>query len=84
MKSWFSRLQALASLGRAATCEEISVQTKQFGVQVRKYNTNRALKEVPEFATRLEPSGNKLLRYRITPRGLIVLGLLERPVKPDS
>lgn len=71
-------LLALADLGRAATCQEISERTAAFGAPVRKYNTNRALKEVPEFATRIEPTGGKLLRYRITSVGLTLLSLLNR------
>jgi dephospho-CoA kinase len=71
-------LAALDDLGHAATCEEISECTKKFGPQVRKYNTNRALKDVPEFATRIEPSGGKLLRYRITKVGQTLLSLLNR------
>lgn len=73
-------LEALASLGRASTCEEISVRSAQFGPQVRRYNTNRALKDIPEFAHRLEPTGSKLLRYRITPTGIALLRLLNREV----
>jgi dephospho-CoA kinase/inosine/xanthosine triphosphate pyrophosphatase family protein len=75
-------LEALAGLGRAATCEEISARTADFGPQVRRYNTNRALKDIAEFATRLEPGGGKLLRYRITPTGVALLRLLNREVDP--
>jgi dephospho-CoA kinase/inosine/xanthosine triphosphate pyrophosphatase family protein len=71
-------LVALSSLNRAATCEEISQATAETGVRVRRYNTNRALKDVPEFAQRIEPKGGKLLRYRITDRGQRLLKLLER------
>ena len=68
-------LEALASLRHSSTCEEIAAETGRFGEEVRKYNTNRALKVVPEFAERIEKTG-ALLSYRITQRGKILLSLL--------
>lgn len=68
-------LLALRKIGRAETCENISAVTAEFGVRVRKYNTNRALKDVPEFAHRITVHG-KLLHYQITPRGEALLDLI--------
>ena len=53
------------------------------GLGLRFGNTtrNRALKEVPEFAIRMEPSGGKLLRYRITSVGQTLLSLLNRGIE---
>lgn len=69
-------LKALLAIGSAATCEEISKQTAKLGSPVRKYNTNRALKAVPEFASRLERKGDSL-KYRPTDRSLSLLKLLD-------
>jgi hypothetical protein len=69
-------LRALRSIGHAATCDAISEESAKFGVQVRRYNTNRALKSVPEFAVRIDPLGS-LLKYRITPKGQYLLNLLD-------
>jgi inosine/xanthosine triphosphate pyrophosphatase family protein/dephospho-CoA kinase len=69
-------LSALGILSRVATCEEISDFTAKFGEKVRVYNTNRALKEVPEFAERVEKRGDALLSYKITERGRLLLQLL--------
>jgi dephospho-CoA kinase/inosine/xanthosine triphosphate pyrophosphatase family protein len=69
-------LRALSGLRRTATCEEISKKTIEIGEPVRRYNTNRALKEVPEFADRVQGRGLPL-RYRLTSRGQALLRLLE-------
>jgi hypothetical protein len=64
-------LKALLTIGSAATCEEISTLTVSLGSPVRKYNTNRALKAVPEFAQRIVQKGQHL-RYQPTARSLSV------------
>jgi len=69
-------LKALLTIGIAATCEEISALTARFGSPVRKYNTNRALKAVPEFAQRIEQKGERL-RYQPTARSVSLLALLD-------
>ena len=69
-------IRALSKIGRAATCDEIARTTEQLGVRVRKYNTNRALKSIPEFATRVTKSG-QLLKYRLTQQGAALLELME-------
>lgn len=69
-------LRALRKIGRAATCDEIATATAEQGYAVRKYNNNRALKSVPEFATRLEKRG-ELLRYRLSSRAQALLRLLD-------
>jgi dephospho-CoA kinase len=69
-------LNALLRIGMAATCEEISILTARLGSPVRKYNTNRALKAVPEFAKRIEQKGERL-RYQPTSRSLSLLALLD-------
>jgi len=76
-------LEALASFSRSATCQEISDRTAAMGGRVRRYNTNRALKGVPEFAQRLEPSGGKLLRYRITYAGRALMDLFQGRAQHD-
>jgi dephospho-CoA kinase len=76
-------LRALLTIGIAATCEEISELTAKLGLSVRKYNTNRALKAVPEFANRLEQKGERL-RYRPTDRSLSLLRLLDLLTTPES
>ena len=68
-------LRALHKIGHAATCDEIARVTEEQGHPVRKYNTNRALKSIPEFATRLTKSG-QLLKYRLTQRAIALLELL--------
>lgn len=68
-------LAALNKIAKAASCEQIAEETTRFGTAVRIYNTNRALKEVPEFSTRIEKS-ESLLQYRITRRGKTLLKLL--------
>jgi inosine/xanthosine triphosphate pyrophosphatase family protein/dephospho-CoA kinase len=80
-------LIALDAIGDAGTCEQISSRAVALGVPVRKYNTNRALKAVPEFAERVKRSGH-LLRYKLTARGQRLLELLNliagsRPAKTD-
>ena len=69
-------LTALYSLSGPASCEKISDETGKLGAPVRVYNTNRALKEVPEFASRLQ-SSDAVLQYEITKRGQLFLYLLE-------
>ena len=69
-------LRALRRIGRAATCDEIAAVTAEQGPAVRKYNNNRALKSVPEFATRVEKRG-ELLRYRLSVRAPALLRLLD-------
>lgn len=61
-------LSALRRLNRYGTCDDISSETAKLGNKVRTYNTNRALKSVPEYARRRKV-GNELLRYNITPAG---------------
>ncbi len=72
-------LRALAALGKASTCDEISTKTHEQGVPVRRYNTNRALKAVPKFVTRIEKRGH-LLRYRLTQEGRTLLLLFDEIV----
>jgi hypothetical protein len=60
---------------QAGTCEQISATAADLGIPVRKYNTNRALKSVPEFAERIKRSGH-LLSYKLTARGQRLLDLL--------
>lgn len=69
-------LSALSALGSDGTCSAISAKASELGMPVRKYNTNRALKEVPEFAERVKRAGH-LLSYRLTARGQQLLELLE-------
>jgi hypothetical protein len=76
-------LKALLTIGIAATCEELSELTDQLGFSVRKYNTNRALKAVPEFAKRLEQKGERL-RYQPTNRSLSLLRLLDLLTSSES
>ena len=76
-------LRALRKIGRAATCDEIASVTAEQGPAVRKYNNNRALKAVPEFATRVEKRG-ELLRYRLSPRAPALLRLLDLIAKPHD
>ena len=70
-------LTALQALGGSGSCEAISEKTVELEMFVRKYNTNRALKSIPEFAERIKRSGH-LLAYRITARGQHLLELLEK------
>jgi hypothetical protein len=70
-------LSALNALGESGTCEAISAKASALGSPVRKYNTNRALKSVPEFAERVKRSGH-LLSYRLTARGNQLLELLDQ------
>jgi dephospho-CoA kinase/inosine/xanthosine triphosphate pyrophosphatase family protein len=70
-------LVALHALGGSGSCAAISQKTVELCMPVRKYNTNRALKSIPEFAERIKRSGH-LLSYRITARGQHLLELLER------
>ena len=70
-------LTALHALGGTGSCEAISQKTVELGTLVRKYNTNRALKSIPEFAERIKRSGH-LLSYRITARGQLLLEFLDR------
>jgi len=76
-------IEALLSIGIGATCEEISARTAEFGAPVRKYNTNRALKAVPEFAHRIERKGEHL-RYQPTARSLSLLALLNLLVRQED
>jgi inosine/xanthosine triphosphate pyrophosphatase family protein/dephospho-CoA kinase len=69
-------LRALRQIGRAATCDEIALVTSDQGSAVRRYNTNRALKAVPEFAQRVEKR-SELLKYRLTGRSTALLKLLD-------
>jgi dephospho-CoA kinase/inosine/xanthosine triphosphate pyrophosphatase family protein len=75
-------IEALLSIGIGATCEEISARTTEFGAPVRKYNTNRALKAVPEFAHRIERKGEHL-RYQPTARSVSLLALLNLLARKD-
>lgn len=68
-------LAALSQLGKASTCKEISAETVKQGRSIRVYNTNRALKSVPEYAGRLK-RGRNLLRYRVTDSGVQYLEYL--------
>jgi hypothetical protein len=70
-------LNALRALGDSGSCAAISEKASELGMPVRKYNTNRALKSIPEFAERIKRSGH-LLSYRITARGQHLLELLEK------
>ncbi len=76
-------LRALQFIGRAATCDEIAAASAAQGRSVRKYNNNRALKSVPEFAVRIEKRG-ELLRYRMSSRGTALTELLDLLVSPDA
>jgi dephospho-CoA kinase len=69
-------LLALARLEHPTSCDRLSEETAKFGPRVRIYNTNRALKEVPEFADRIE-TPHELLQYQITLRGKLLLRLLD-------
>jgi hypothetical protein len=69
-------VRALRKIGRAATCDEIAEVTAEQGPRVRKYNNNRALKSVPEFATRVRKPG-QLLKYKLSSRGAALLELLD-------
>jgi dephospho-CoA kinase len=68
-------LIALDAIGDAGTCEQISAKSADLEIPVRKYNTHRALKSVPEFAERVKRSGH-LLQYKLTARGQRLLDLL--------
>jgi dephospho-CoA kinase len=70
-------LISLEAIGQVGTCDEISAKSNELGMAVRKYNTNRALKYVPEFAERVKRSGH-LLSYRLTARGQQLLELLNK------
>lgn len=76
-------LRALLTIGIAATCEEISTLTVKLGPPVRKYNTNRALKAVPEFAKRVERKGERL-KYQPTNRSISLLRLLDLLTNPEK
>lgn len=76
-------LRALRKIGRAATCDEIAAVTAEQGPAVRKYNNNRALKAVPEFAMRVEKRG-ELLRYRLSQRAPALLRLLDLIASPST
>lgn len=69
-------LLSLSRLGRASTCKQISEASLKEGRAVRVYNTNRALKSVPEFARRIK-RGRELLRYRLLESGKAYLKFLE-------
>ena len=70
-------LSALVDLNKVATCQEISDQTLARNEFVRLYNVNRALKELPEFANRIERK-NERLSYEPTSRAKSMLRLLSR------
>lgn len=70
-------LRALQVLGRQSTCAEISAQSAELGPPVRLYNTNRALKAIPEFAKRVESRGHKL-SYAPTDRTAAALAVMSR------
>ena len=72
----YRSLAALKRLAQPSTCEEISDETARWGHRVRKYNTNRALKQLPEFAERMELRGAKV-RYRLSPRGAKLIDLID-------
>jgi inosine/xanthosine triphosphate pyrophosphatase family protein/dephospho-CoA kinase len=72
----YRSLKALDRIGRAATCDQIAAETGGMGFPVRRYNTNRALKNVPDLATRIERPKD-LLRYNITARGRAFVKLLD-------
>ncbi|KLN62634.1 hypothetical protein WH96_01150 [Kiloniella spongiae] len=74
----------LESLGKIATCEEISDAIKRIEFSsskeikpVRKYNTNRALKSLPEHAVRHDSTEDKLLSYSLSKRGLKLCELFQ-------
>jgi hypothetical protein len=69
-------LSALRRINSAASCEQIYEETARAGAPVRVYNTNRALKDVPEFASRIVRP-DALLRYTMTARGRELLRLLD-------
>jgi len=69
-------LSALRLLASPATCEQISDATAELGGRVRVYNTNRALKELPEFANRIQHT-QSLLQYGLTERGRALVELLD-------
>lgn len=73
----FRSVRALHTIGRAATCQEIESMTSTQGLVVRKYNNNRALQSIPEFAVRLQKP-KELLRYRLTRRGELLFDLLSK------
>jgi dephospho-CoA kinase len=75
-------LIALNAIG-AGTCEQIAAKSADFGIPVRKYNTNRALKSAPEFAERVKRSGH-LLSYKLTARGQRLLDLLDLIDRPET
>ena len=68
-------LLALRKLDSVSTCEAISDTTQHMGAKVWRYNTNRALKSVPLFASRHEGPDHPL-SYGLTERGKILLSLL--------
>ncbi len=72
-------LTALNAIGHSGTCDAISAKASELRIPVRKYNTNRALQSVPEFAERVKRSG-QLLSYRLTARGHQLLELLDELV----
>jgi dephospho-CoA kinase/inosine/xanthosine triphosphate pyrophosphatase family protein len=73
----YRTLRALKAIGQAATCAAISEKASELAAPVRKYNTNRALKAVPEFAERVKRSEH-LLSYKLTGRGEALLELLQK------
>jgi len=73
----YRTLSALRAIGKAATCAAISEKASELAAPVRKYNTNRALKAVPEFAERVKRSEH-LLSYKLTGRGEALLELLDK------
>jgi len=74
-KSELHRTLVALNAIETGTCQQISSKSVDLGIEVRKYNTNRALKSVPEFAERVKRSGH-LLSYKLTARGERLLDLL--------
>lgn len=70
-------LIALSRLSKVSSCEEISSVTDELGGMVWRYNTNRALKDVPLFVDRFD-RGEELLSYQLNGRGQRLLSLLNR------
>jgi hypothetical protein len=73
----YRTLSALRAIGKAGTCAAISEKASELAAPVRKYNTDRALKAVPEFAERVKRSEH-LLSYKLTGRDEALLELLDK------
>jgi dephospho-CoA kinase/inosine/xanthosine triphosphate pyrophosphatase family protein len=61
-------LEVLSESGRSLDCNEISQGTARGGKVIRFNNVNKIVKRYPEFAQRIEISGEKVL-YKITDAG---------------